>query len=151
MAKLPSWIFPLCTLDNEASKDSCTECNNHKHAKTDDGTGGEVEFVIEKSELLPFVKDRAKWCCPRCRTTHELDSFQCDYCAFIRSNETQGGKGTTSPRTNTLRVFSIDSNLSDGSCEEPVDGKWSCAECTFANHPSNTVCEVCGSMQAKVY
>ena len=141
MAKFPTWICPQCTLENEASKDFCTICDSHKHAKTD-GTGGEVQFVEGESELLRFV---VKWCCPRCRTTHELDSFRCDYCTFVRTDETQGGKGSTRPRTNTLRVFGNDSNLSVGSCEEPTDRKWSCAECTFANHSSNTLCEVCRS------
>ena len=150
MAKLPTWICPQCTLENEASKDFCTVCNSHKHAKTD-GTGGEVEFVKGKSGLLslPFFKKSMKWCCPRCRTTHELDSFQCDYCAFIRTNEPQEGARTASPRTKTRslmkRVFGSDSDLSGGSFEEPMDGSWSCAKCTFANHPSNTVCEACGS------
>ena len=149
MATLPAWTCSQCTLENEANKEFCTACNSHKNAKTE-GSGGEVEFVKGKSGLLPFLRKPMKWCCPRCRTTHELDSFQCDYCAFIRTNEPQQTKNRspkqkTKKRSLMRRVFGSDSDLSGGSFEEPTDGNWSCVRCTFANHPSNTVCEACGS------
>jgi len=46
----------------------------------------------------------------------------------------------TQPSTNSNPNSLNSTSLSGGSSEE---GKWSCSECTFSNHPSLDTCEIC--------
>jgi len=46
----------------------------------------------------------------------------------------------TQPSTNSNSNSLSSTSLSAGSSEE---GKWSCSECTFSNHPSLDTCEIC--------
>eukprot|EP00092_Neocalanus_flemingeri_P053104 GFUD01062311.1.p1 GENE.GFUD01062311.1~~GFUD01062311.1.p1 ORF type:complete len:252 (+),score=14.06 GFUD01062311.1:182-937(+) len=46
----------------------------------------------------------------------------------------------TQPSSNSNSNSLISTSLSAGSSEE---GKWSCSECTFSNHPSLDTCEIC--------
>ncbi|XP_022316444.2 uncharacterized protein LOC111120077 [Crassostrea virginica] len=34
-------------------------------------------------------------------------------------------------------------------CPEQLPGAWNCPECTYTNHPSRTVCEICGNIFSK--
>ena len=169
-ASAASWSCPFCTYENQLSLQYCSMCDEKrregsekttdghdahkirgKRKRTDETARDSPDISISLRDRLSsfFRSRRSPWICPNCTCSNQGTSPQCEACGLDKSAASVEDRPRNNERSITSSIAAGFGKLVKFLQPEPeaevAVTAWTCAKCTFRNHPEMTVCEECGS------